>query len=296
MKIEVNVRKRYFFTAVSVLLILSVIGIGVAYNANQQGGIPAVFGHSADEVEITLPDGTVTNLSTAISTGKIITSSTGAESGTTAQAFTNQLVYDVAGTYQWKVPAGVSKIRVKVWGAGGGASGSYSAFAGGASHGGGSGGYAEKVITPVSVGTTYDFIVGAGGVAGNYGANPVYGIDGGMSWFGSTSFKATGGFGGNNQATGVAAQGGMGSGGDINLVGGTGGTSTSVNGAVAGDTVDGVPGVAGGTEITGSAGSICPTECGKKGTIYSMGGSTGARGDTSGNGADGRVVIEYSFS
>lgn len=290
MKIEVNVRKRYFFAILGVVLLLGIIGVVYAFGTNN----PAVFGHSAGEIEVILTDGSVTTLNDAITTGKL-----GASGGSvTSSAFTNELVYDIAGTYSWKVPTGVSKIRVKVWGSGGGASGSYAGFSGGASHGGGSGGYSEKVITPVSVGTNYDFVVGAGGVAGNYGANPVYGTDGGISWFGSTSFKATGGFGGNNQATGVAAQGGMGSGGDINLLGGTGGTVVGVNGAKAGDTVDGVPGVAGGVETSG-AGSYCNPpndECGKKGTIYSMGGSTGARGDPSGNGADGRVVIEYSFS
>jgi hypothetical protein len=48
MKIEVEIKKKYFLTIVGIILLLGVAGIGVAYNSNPAD--PAVFGHSADEI------------------------------------------------------------------------------------------------------------------------------------------------------------------------------------------------------------------------------------------------------
>ena len=50
MKLEVNIKKKYFFTILaSVLILVAIIGT-VAYGTNN----PSVFGHSAGEVEVTI--------------------------------------------------------------------------------------------------------------------------------------------------------------------------------------------------------------------------------------------------
>jgi hypothetical protein len=49
MKLEVNISKRYFLTIVGIVLLLGAVGIGVAYGSDPAD--PAVFGHSADEIE-----------------------------------------------------------------------------------------------------------------------------------------------------------------------------------------------------------------------------------------------------
>jgi len=55
MKIEVNIQKSYAFVIIGLLIIIGVIGIGYAYNADHIGGVPSDFGHSADEIEINIP-------------------------------------------------------------------------------------------------------------------------------------------------------------------------------------------------------------------------------------------------
>src|SRR3989338_938613 len=66
MKIEVNIKKKYFFAVFgAILLAVAVIGVR-AYNPLGIGGNPSTFGHSADELAITLPNGSVTTLSQAI--------------------------------------------------------------------------------------------------------------------------------------------------------------------------------------------------------------------------------------
>ena len=59
MKIEVNVRKRYFFLILGAILILGAVIGAYAFSANGVGGNPAVFGHSAGEIEgVCRTDGT----------------------------------------------------------------------------------------------------------------------------------------------------------------------------------------------------------------------------------------------
>ena len=56
MKLEVNIKKKYFFTILaSVLILVAIIGT-VAYGTNN----PSVFGHSAGEVEIDIGGDTYT--------------------------------------------------------------------------------------------------------------------------------------------------------------------------------------------------------------------------------------------
>lgn len=187
-------------------------------------------------------------------------------------------------TNDWSRPAGLKKVRVRVWGGGGGG-----ADVNGA--GGGGGGYAEKWIDAGSLGSTETVTVGAGGSAGT-GAGT--GGTGGTSSFGAHC-SATGGAGGNpvNAATGGAAggAGGAGSGGDVNMTGQGGCVATAssgewgegaVGGAAAGGGGGGGRGVTGGT--TGQTGG------------FPGGGGGGSSTDTAGGGVGGAglvIVEEY---
>ncbi len=85
----------------------------------------------------------------------------------------------------WTAPAGVHQVLVKGCGAGGGG--------GGGSNYGGAGGGGAKVaeyLATVVPNTTYNFVIGAGGLAGTIAANSgVYGGDGGDG--GNTYFSSS---------------------------------------------------------------------------------------------------------
>jgi hypothetical protein len=133
---------------------------------------------------------------------------------TTHAGFSNQQVFSASGNFT--VPAGVTRIKVRlVGGGGGGGSGSTSQGGGG----GGAGGYAEGVYT-VTPGASIAVTIGAGGTAGIYGGT-VSG-QGGSTIFGSYC-SATGGLGGLAAATyAYGGAGGAGTGGAINEPGGYG--------------------------------------------------------------------------
>lgn len=103
-------------------------------------------------------------------------------------------------SYSFVVPSGITKVRVRLWGAGGGGSSST------ANAGGGGGGFSIGEFTVVA-GESYAVTVGAGGASGTTG---------GTSSFGSL-ISATGGVGANNTSDHA---GGEGSGGYINHKGG----------------------------------------------------------------------------
>lgn len=66
MKLEVNIQKRYAFFIFTGILILASVFAVYAYKSGQA---PNVFGHSAEEVEITLGNGSVVNLQQLIANG-----------------------------------------------------------------------------------------------------------------------------------------------------------------------------------------------------------------------------------
>ncbi len=151
-------------------------------------------------------------------TAQCLSAGTGGSGGGT---FVTQ-EYATPGTYTWTVPAGVTAIRVRVWGAGGnGAIGSnffQSGVAGaGGGGGGGSGGYVEKVVSIPAGTTSYQVVVGAGG--------------GGSSSFGGTLLLATGGANGSpgsGTSGGAGGAGGVGSGqGTVNAIPGRAGNAAS---------------------------------------------------------------------
>lgn len=196
---------------------------------------------------------------------------------------------DPTKLYKYTAPAGVSEIRVKVWGGGGGGLSNSTGGAGG----GGGGGYSYKEI-PVNQGDVFYFNVGVGGKgssssAGNAGPN-----HGGASWFSRTSaigaseVSANGGRGvqnnedepGNGGSGGGTQQSGeSGVDGDTNNTGGRGGKGGGSDG--------GTGGARAGANGDGNQGS------------HPGGGGSGARRNSSGNpartggdGAAGRVEIE----
>ncbi len=295
MKIEVNINKKYFLAIIVSIVLLAGVFSAYAFNFGNSFKTvsqAAVFGHTADELVVSINGDSMT-VQDAINLGKL---GNGSGTGTVSGSFSNSISFIPNGSYQWIVPSGVSKIRVKVWGAGGGSSMGTQEYGG--ATGGGSGGYAEKILT-VSSGTTYTISVGTGGSPGTNWVSPPDlrsdGKDGGTSSF-STLVSATGGKGGKAWTTTVAL-GGSGLNGDINRVGGSGGYAQGANGAKGGDTVDGLPGAPGAIEVSGGSGYDCITypayaECGRNiGT--SSGASSSARMNPGASGANGAVIIDY---
>lgn len=123
--------------------------------------------------------------------------------------------YNSPGQYQFKVPAGIEKLRLNVWGAGGG--GGFTPFANQTSYGGNSGAmsFGEIKVTP---GTSFNITVGRGGDGGNPAlSNGSLGTAGTASSFIGESagspitFVASGGGGGvGNFSTTVPATGAVG--------------------------------------------------------------------------------------
>lgn len=176
------------------------------------------------------------------------------------------------------VPAGVTKVRVQVWGAGGSGGGSTNqAYPGG---GGGAGGYGTGVY-PVTPGQVIPVTVGIGGAA----------AAGGSSSFG-TLLTANGGAVGTSGANGTVGLGGLGGTVAGQQYGFTGGAGSS------GIIYSGSTGIEGGTGA-GGFGSTIVRAVGTNGTQFSAnpglrpgGGSTGCTFSTAAGGA-GLVIVEY---
>ncbi|WP_270825176.1 glycine-rich domain-containing protein [Aeromonas sp. QDB68] len=134
----------------------------------------------------------------------------GGQQGVLNPIFRNDIrVFDInPGTRQWTVPAGVSRVRVAVIGAGSG----YHKPGSNIEKGGHGGGFAEKIID-VMPGQTYSYTVGAGGQIGKAG---------GSSSFGGFLSATGGGARENAESTP-----GIGSGGDVNTSGGKGASVVS---------------------------------------------------------------------
>jgi hypothetical protein len=229
--------------------------------------------------------------------------------GTRGQVFTS------SGTFT--VPAGVSAVKVTVVGGGGGGG---TRTTTGISGGGGGGGIAIEYITGLTAGTNISVTVGAGGNAATTG--------------GTSSFaeycSATGGASSGTNST-AGGGGGTGSGGNINITGGTGGNgingsgsggalqiySTGAGGGSLSSATDGyswfVTDVCiitdsgfGGTAGTGYFGGVGGASqrragasfnlTGLNGTVYGNGGSGAYRvsgTQTGGLGSAGIVVVEW---
>lgn len=195
--------------------------------------------------------------------------------------FSQMVSYVASGSFT--VPVGVSRLRLRVFGAGGGGGGAANS---GQSGGAGGGGYAEGIFT-VTSGSILPVAVGAGGNGGQ--GTPSAGGTGGASSV-AALISATGGPGGSaGNATGgtQSGVGGLGAGGTINLTGqnGSGGAPSTLGGA-------------GGASAMGSGGqSGSQNGVGSSGLLPGGGGGgtaagTGA-GFPGGVGGGGLVIIEY---
>ncbi len=219
---------------------------------------------------------------------------------TTASAsngcFTNWQLFTANGTFT--VPAGITKIKVCVYGGGaGGGGGSSNHYGGG---GGGAGGYAEGTYTVIP-GTNYTITIGNAGTGGTPG-NP--GSNGGASSFGAL-ISASGGQGGVSYVLGGI--GGFGSGGYLNTTLGNGGGSLNGSGEAMAANGSGSGGTGGASNIlnnTGGGGGGGGFGGGNGGYSTSTGtnalpntgaGGGGGAGDaigySGGNGSDGKVIV-----
>jgi hypothetical protein len=189
-------------------------------------------------------------------------------------------IFTTTGANTWTKPAGVSRIRVYVTGAGAGGGGSNDDDAGG---GGGAGGTAIELIDVTSV-SSVAVTVGAGTRGANNNEFPS--LTGGSSSFGSYC-SATGGVMSSNWGQG--GLGGTATGGDINLAGGDGATG-NIDGN---DNSEG--GGTGGSSFWGSGGtggSFWASD--QAGRVYGSGGGGGhaQTNSTGGAGANGVVIVE----
>ena len=207
-----------------------------------------------------------------------------------AGGFSNLQVFTSSGS--WTVPAGITKAKVTVVGAGGGGGGATTASCNGI--GGSAGGCAIKIVSGLTPGSTVAVTIGAAGTAGVGGGG---GGTGGTSSFGAHC-SATGGAGGaGNVNLGVDQLYGIGAigvGGDINLYGPTRPASldnlTTAN-YLANRGADGIFGLGFGGQLqTNQAGGIAAIG-------YNAGGGGGYRINTGGGGgaagAPGIVFVEW---
>lgn len=212
--------------------------------------------------------------------GKVLTSDASGNASwqtatTSGAGFTNMQVFSTAGTSSFTVPAGVTKIMVEVWGAGGGGAGTNSGYAAG----GGGGAYGKQFIT-VTPGTAYSVVVGTGGAAGTAG---VAGGNGGLSSFGTGPLISSGG-GAGGQPTGTGGAGGT-STAAFNISGENGRYGYNTSDAYGGAAPNGGHGGLHGVSSAGGAGNA--PGGGGGGAGYAAGSYAG------GAGAVGRVVIWY---
>jgi hypothetical protein len=172
----------------------------------------------------------------------------------------------------WTKPANLIGVTVElVGGGGGGSTGGGANLLGG---GGGAGGYSIKYIPAASLGSTETVTIGAGGAAQS---------DGGTTSFGSHC-SATGGKRGLSSGN-LGGDGGVGSGGDVNLQGGDGGYGFGAVGV-------NVPGHGGASYFGGGGSGNGQAVSANNGKAR---GSGGGGGSVAGAGAAGIVIVtEYT--
>ena len=186
----------------------------------------------------------------------------------------------ITASTDWVVPNGISQVKARLWGGGGGGG----AGGGGAGGGGAGGGYAEGYF-PASPGTLIALTVGAGGAGG---------LAGGTTSFGTLASASGGGGGGNGTTGGAGAgatNGGVGAGGAINFPGQTGQNGLTFSG---GGLLGGTGGGAfGGASTFGPAGSSTTALGGCTGAFFGCGGSGGIAGGGGGPGGAGLIIVEW---
>ena len=206
--------------------------------------------------------------------------------------FINWQLFTANGTFT--VPAGITKIKVFVYG--GGAGGGDGSSSGGM--GGGAGGYAEGVYTVVPL-NSYTVTVGNGGGAGSNGSSSSFGVlisaSGGLAGIFESSCGVSG-IGSNGYLNTSLGNGGTG-GSSVNPASnGTGGGGTGgyfyAGGYGGGGGGGGFGGGNGGRSINGPSGAgsnaLANTGAGGGG---GGGGWSGSGGSAGGSGAAGKVIV-----
>jgi hypothetical protein len=239
-----------------------------------------------------------------------------------------QTVTLTPGSGQWTPPAGVTNVKVEVWGGGGGGGGANGTSTDDIDRAGGGGGGGAYMGTSTNLtvvpGTPYNYTVGAGGAKGEGDdAGDIDGADGGQSTItiGGTTLTADGGGGGltgdGADATGGAGAGaaetspdnghtvnagGNGSAGDDggspNGGGGGGSAGSGANGGNASQATGGTAGTGGG--VVGGAGASDSGGNGTDGGVPGAGGGGGYMPNDNvdrdgGKGGDGQIKITYSL-
>ena len=173
------------------------------------------------------------------------------------------------GTTSWACPAAVKKVKVECYGGGGGGGTSSTTKSNGSGAGGGGGGYAR--LTSLASSGTYDCVVGALGTGGVGNGTAADGVNGGFTWFGTTSTCYAGGGGGGKKgvadASAVAGLAGDATYGDAIYDGGAGYLGAS-----------GAAGVGGGGGGTGGSASIGNSATSSTGATAVTGGYNGGNG------------------
>ncbi len=192
----------------------------------------------------------------------------------------NLAVFQPTSQGIWNVPAGITAVKVRLWG-GGGAGGS--GF-GGAGGGGAGGGYSEGYYI-VSPGQAIQVVVGTGGAGTGSGAA------GGGSAFGVLGTAGGGSAGASGSSGGAGAggvSGGNAAGSGLSLSGGAGGDAMVIGGTFVSGAGGGSHGSAGGAPVSGSGLSN-----GRNGVGPGSGASGGTGTGVGGQGGPGLVLVEW---
>ncbi len=182
-----------------------------------------------------------------------------------------QTVYSYTGSSQsYTVPSGVSLVRVKIWGAGGGAASNISGIYGS----GGGAGFVQADV-PVTPGETLNIIVGRGGA----GWNSTEGYAGSAYPNGGAATNFGGGGGGRSEVSKsgllLVAAGGGGGGYQFNGTAGPGGTGGPAIGGTGGSSPNNAGG-SGGTQGSGGVGGYGTASTGGSGGYKQGGNANGA--------------------
>lgn len=183
----------------------------------------------------------------------------------TRDGFQNQQYFTTSGTFI--VPDFTYQLKVTAWGGGGGGFFNAADF----NAGGSGGGRGIKIFTVIP-GQAINYTIGAGGSPGNPSTN------GGNTTF--LTMTAGGGLGG---ILNYGRLGGVVTGADFPVQGGTSGQAPA----------SGAPGHGGLSPGGGSGGEFAPSGGVVNGIVPGGGGSGGYTASTGGNGAGGAVLIEF---